>query len=161
VWRSPASETKLVVWNRRQTHLCSNEGNETWTKKDIDRDTAVGRKQVQDAENAIMQEEDMRNAEIEGLTIRMPEKTFQVRLNAIRDRLSDLARSDDLEYEEDEEDDGQDSELGKLREDDEPGWVMGTISKLGQHYMDRFWQKQMMRDQMMEPGWGDEAKPLQ
>jgi len=49
-------------------------------------------------------------------------------LDAIRDSLSDVASSD---VEEDGED-NEDTEQGKLSEDDEPGWVMGTISKMVQ-----------------------------
>jgi len=46
---------------------------------------------------------------------------------AIRDSLSDLASSDNGEDGEDEDD--EETEQGQLREDDEPGWVMGTIMK--------------------------------
>jgi len=34
---------------------------------------------------------------------------------------------------------------------------MGTISKKVQHHMESFRQKQMRRDKLMEPGWGDAA----
>jgi len=50
-------------------------------------------------------------------------------LNAIRGSPSDLASSYKEEDAEDEEDD-DDTEQGNLSEDDEPGWVMGTISKM-------------------------------
>jgi len=58
-------------------------------------------------------------------------------VNAIRDSLSDLGSSDNEEDAEDEED-NDDAEQGKLSEDDEPGWVMGTVSKSVQHRMERF-----------------------
>jgi len=72
--------------------------------------------------------------------------------NAIGDSLSDLASSQDKEDGEDKDDDEEDTELHKLSEDDEPGWVMGTISKRVQHRMESFRQMQMR-----QPGWGDAA----
>jgi len=78
-------------------------------------------------------------------------------LNAIRDSLSDLASSEDEEDGEDEDDDEEDTGHGKLSEDDEPGWVMGTISKTVQHRMESFRQKQIRLDQLTQPGWGDTA----
>ena len=57
-------------------------------------------------------------------------------LNAIGDSLSDLASSDNEEDAEDEEED-DDTEQGKPSEDDEPGWVMGTISKSVQRRTER------------------------
>jgi len=47
-------------------------------------------------------------------------------LVAIGGSLSDLAISDDGEDGEDEDD--EETEKGKLSEDYEPGWVMGTIT---------------------------------
>ena len=50
----------------------------------MEKETAVARKRVHDAETAIMQEqEDMRNAEKAGLTNRKPEKTSEEIFNAI------------------------------------------------------------------------------
>jgi len=98
----------------------------------------------------------MSNVEKAGLTTREPEKTFEEMLNAIGDSLSDLATSDDDEDAEDEEED-DDTEQGKLSEDDEPGWVMGTISKSVQRRIERFWQKQIKLDELIQPGWGDAA----
>jgi hypothetical protein len=57
-----------------------------------------------------------------------PEKMFEEMFNAIGERLSDLASSEEKIDGEDEHDHAKDTELGKLSEDDEPGWVMGTIS---------------------------------
>jgi len=74
---------------------------------------------------------------------------------AIGDSLRDLASSDDQDNGEDEDD--EDTEVGKLREDDEPGWVVGTISKIVQQHMRRFWHMQMKLDEMTQPGWWDAA----
>jgi len=105
----------------------------------VERETAVARKRVEDAETAIKQRQgDMSNVEKAGLTTGEPEKTFEGMLNSIRDSLSDLASSDDEEDAEDEQDDDN-TEQGKLSADDEPGWVMGTISKSVQCRMERFW----------------------
>jgi hypothetical protein len=65
------------------------------------------------------------HAEITRLRFREPEKTVQAMLVAIGDSLSHLSSSDDGEDGEDE--DEEETEPDKLSEDDEPGWVMGTI----------------------------------
>jgi hypothetical protein len=57
-------------------------------------------------------------------------------LNAIGNSLSNLACSEDQDYGEYKDDDEDDTELGKLSEDDKPLWVMGTISKMVQHQME-------------------------
>jgi len=135
----------------------SNEKNEQWIEDYVERETAVARKRVEDAETAIKQkQEDISNVEKAGLTTRKPEKTFDEMLNGIRDSLSDLASSHDEEDAEDDEDD-KDAEQGKLSEYDEPGWVIGTIPNTVQRRMERFWQKQMKLDQLTQPGWGDAA----
>jgi len=121
----------------------------------VERETAVARKRVQDAETAIM--EDMTTAENWGATTGKPETMFEEMLNAIGDSLSDVASSDDKQDREDEEDDEEDTELGKLSDDDEPGWVMGTITKTVQHCMESLRQKQMRLDELTQPGWGDAA----
>jgi len=71
----------------------------------------------------------MRKAEQAGLTTTDPETPFSEMLNAIRDCLRDHSSSDDGEDGEDKDDDGEDLAGGELSEDDEPGWVTGTISK--------------------------------
>jgi len=98
------------------------------------------------------EQEDKSTAEHAGATIRKPEKTFQEMWNAIRDCLSDLVSSDDEQDAEDKEDDEEDIELGMLSDDDEPGWVMGTISKTVPHRMESFRQKQMRLDELTQPG---------
>jgi hypothetical protein len=109
----------------------------------------VGRKRVQDAETTIMQEQEhMNNVEMEQSATTKPETTSEEILNAIRDSLSDLASSEAKEDEADHDDDDEDTEFGKLSEDDQPCWVMGTISKTIQHCMERFLQKQMTLDEL-------------
>ena len=78
---------------------------------------------------------------------------------AIGASLSDLASSDDEEDGEDE--DEEETEHGKLSEDDEPSWVMGTISRLVQQWMERFRQKLMKLDELIQPGCGDAANHFQ
>jgi hypothetical protein len=104
----------------------------------------------------VQQEQDnMTHAEIAGLTSTEPHKTFEEMLVAIGDSLSDLASSDHGEDGEDEDDEG--TELDKLSDDDEPGWVMGTITKTVQQRLKRFPQKQMKPDELSQPGWEDAA----
>jgi len=116
----------------------------------------MARKRVQDAETAIMQElKDMTTAESAGATNRKPETTFEEMLNAIGVNLSDFASSENEKDGEDEEDDEEVTELCRLSDDDEPGWVMGTIPKTVQHRMESFRQKQLRLDKLTELGWGD------
>jgi len=144
------------VEKRRETHLLSNEENEKWIKDYVERDTARARKRVEDSEAVVQHEqEDMKHAEIAGLMTSEPEKTFEVMMAAIGDSLSDLASSDNEEDGDDEDD--EETEQGKLSEDDEPGWVMGTITKTVQQHMERFWQKQIKLDELTELGWEDAA----
>ena len=90
-----------------------------------------------------------------GLTKGEPEKTFQEMMVAIGDCLSDLASSDDGEDEEDEDD--EETEQGQLSKDDEPGWVMGTITKTVQQRLEWFRQKQVKLDEFTHLGWEDAA----
>jgi hypothetical protein len=123
----------------------------------VERETAVARKLVQDPETAIMQQlNDMTTAESAGMTTRKAKTMIEEMLNTIRDSLSDLATSDDKRDGEDEEDEEEDTELGKLS-DDEPGWVMDTISRKVPHRMESFRQKQMRLDELTQSGWADTA----
>jgi hypothetical protein len=99
----------------------------------------------------------MENVEKGRSTTTKPEITLEEMLYAIGDSLSDLASSDEEEDGEDEDDDEDDTGHGKLSDDDEPGWVMGTIPKTVQHIMECFRQKQLRFDELMQPGWGDVA----
>jgi hypothetical protein len=108
----------------------------------VERETDVARKPVQDAETAIMQV--MTTAETGGVTTGNPETTFEEMLNGIRDSLSNLASPDDEQDGEDEEDDEYDRKLGMLSDDDEPGWVMGSLR-----------QKQIRHNKLTQPGCGD------
>jgi len=124
----------------------------------VDSEAAVARKRVQDAETAIMQAQGhMTSVEKAWSTTTQPETWFETMLNAIRDSLSDLAGSGNEEDGDDEDDDEEDAELGKLSKDDEPGWVMSTISKTVPHRMESFRQMQMRLDELTQLGWGDAA----
>jgi len=161
VLRSLRSLKKVAAGRRRETHFLSNKEKEKWIEDYVEGETAVARKRVEDAETAIKQRQgDMRNAEKAGLTTTKPEITFEEMLNAIGDSLSGLARSDDEEDGEDEDDKEEDPVGGKLSEDDEPGWVMGTISKMVHYHMECFRRKQMKLDELTQCGWGDAADYL-
>ena len=56
-----------------------------------------------------------------------------------------------------EAEDDEETEQGKLSEDDEPGWVMGTITKTVQQLKMRFRQNQKKFDEFTHPGWEDAA----
>jgi len=86
-------------------HFSSNEEKEKWIEDYDGRETAGARKRVEDAEAAVLEEQDdMKHAEIAGLTYREPEKPFEQMLVAIGDSMSDLVSSDDGEAGEDEDD---------------------------------------------------------
>jgi len=105
-------------------------------------------------EAAVQEEQhDTTKAENAGLTNREPENTLQEMMVAIRDSLSDLASSDNGEDGDDADD--EETEQGQLSEDDEPGWVMDTISSMVQQRMEMFSQKQMKLDELTHPGWED------
>ena len=78
-------------------------------------------------------------------------------LNALRASLGDLATANDEEDGEDNEDGEEDTELGKLSQNDQPGWVVATISNTGQQSMPNLRQKQMRLDEVSQPRWGDVA----
>jgi len=44
-----------------------------------------------------------------------------------------------------------------MSEDDEPGWVMGTISNTVRQHLARFQQTQMKLQPLTQPRWGDTA----
>ena len=96
----------------------------------------------------------MVNVEKGRSTTTKPEITFEEMLNSIGDSLSDLPSSENEEDGEDHDDDEEDTGHGKLSDDDEPGWVIGTISKTVQPRMESFRQKQLRLDELMQPGWG-------
>jgi len=155
-WRSLWSKKKLAAEKRWKTHFLINEEKEEWIEHYVERETVGARKQVEDAEAAISQEqEDTEVAENAGLTTREPEKLFEYMMIAVGDSLYDIASSVDGEDTDDEDD--EETELGQLSDDDEPGWVMGTITKTVQQRMERFRQKLMKLDELTHPGWEDAA----
>jgi len=108
------------------------------------------------AEGAIKQEqEDTEMAENAGLMIREPEETSNEILVSIGDSLSDIASSGNGENREDEI--GEETKQGKWSKDDDPGWVIRTISKTVQQPIDRFWQNQIKLEELTQPRWGDAA----
>jgi len=112
--RSLRSGRKLAAAKWQQTDNLSNEENEKWIEVCVDRETAVATKRDEDAQTAIMQEqEDMRNAEKAGLTTRKPEITLEEMLKAIGDVRSDLAYSYDGEDREDDDYAEADPEWGQ------------------------------------------------
>jgi len=159
--RSLRSKMKLAAEKRWETHVLSNEGTEKWIEDYVDWETAVVRKRVKDEEISMMQQQDhMETVEKGRSTTTKPEMTCEAKLNAIGDSRSDPASSEDEEDGEDKDDDEEDTGHGKLREDDVPGRVMGTILKTVQHRMESFWQKQMRLDKLTQLGWGDGANDL-
>jgi hypothetical protein len=105
----------------------------------VDQETTAARKQVHDTEAAIIQvQEYMRNVEKARSTTTKPETILDKMLNAIVNSLSDRPSSEVEEDGEDKDDDEEDTEHSKQSQDEEPGWVMGTISKSVHHRTEHF-----------------------
>jgi len=154
--RRVRSKKKLVAEKRRETHFLSDQDKEHWIEHYVEREITGARHWVEDAEEAVQREqEDTRKAENIGLKNRELEKTFREMMVAIGDSLSDLGSSDHGEEGEDMDD--QETEQGQLSEDDEHGWVIGTITKTVQQCLERFRQKQKKLDELTQPWWEDEA----
>jgi hypothetical protein len=145
------SKKKIAEEKRQEMHFVSDEEKEKRIEDYLERETAGARKPVEDADGGVQQEQDdVTHAEIAGLPSRESEKTFEEMRVAIGDSLSDLASSYDGE--DGEEDDDEETELGNLSEDDEPGWVMDTITKEVEQRFERFHDKQMKLDKLTQPG---------
>jgi hypothetical protein len=106
----------------------------------------VALKQVQEPETAIMQ--NMTTAANMGATTGKPDTTFEEMLNMIRDSLCDLVSSDDEQDGEDEDDDEEDTELSNVGDDDEGGWLIGTITKTVGYRMESLRQQQLRHDEL-------------
>jgi hypothetical protein len=147
--RSLLSKKKLLAEKRRETLFLSSEKKEKWIEHQVERQTAGARQPAEARDEAIRQEQEVtETSEIWRLTTREHERLFYEMLIAIEDSLSYIATSDGGENEEyeNEEETGQ----GKLSEDDEPGWVMCTISKMVKHRIEMLRQKQMKLAELTE-----------
>ena len=102
----------------------------------------------------MQEQEAMRHAEKAGLTTTKLENKSDEIVNAMGESLSNLTNSDDEEDGGIEDDDGNTTELEKLREVDAAGWVMSTISKIVQQHMEIFQLMQRRLDELMHLGWG-------
>jgi hypothetical protein len=139
-------------------HCLSNDEHEKWIEDYVEKETTAARKKVQVTETVIMQElEDMATSDNAGATTRKPETMFDGMLNAIPASPSHLASSNDEQNGEGEEDNEEDTELGKLSDDDNPGWVKGTISDTLQHCIESCSQTRIRLRELTQPGWGDAA----
>jgi len=149
-------QTKLAAEKGREMLFLRNEEKKKWIEDYVKRESAGATKRVEDAEAAVQQEQhDMPHAEIAGLTSKEAETRNVQMLVAIGDSPSDLVSSENGEDGEGQDD--EEIEQGNLSEDDEPGWVMGAITRPVQQSMERFWHKQMMVDELTQPGWEDAA----
>jgi len=74
---------------------------------------------------------------------------------AIGYSLNDIASSHNGENGENK--DEEETEQGKQRKDDDPGFVMGTMTITVQLPMEWFQQKQMKHDKLAQPEWRDPA----
>lgn len=122
----------------------------------MDRDTAVARMRVKDAETAmIQQQEQMRYVERARSTATKPEIPFEKMLNVIGGDLSDYSYSNDEEDRQYENCDEDATRLDQLTDGDKPGCILGKISKMVQHHLPNDQQKLWRLDKLNKPGWGD------
>jgi hypothetical protein len=150
------SRNRVAAQKQRQTHILSNEEQEKWIEEYVEREAAVATRRVQDAQTAKMQEQEhMGNVDKAQSTTSKAEITFEEMLNAIGDSMSDLAMSKNEEDGEDEDDDEEDTEHGTLSDNEEPGWLMGTISKMVPERMECIRQNQLRLDEKTQQLWGD------
>jgi hypothetical protein len=141
----------------RETHRLSNSQNKSFFTDSVEQPTAGAKKQLEHTNTVIMEEqEDLSDAQNKQSITRKLQIRFEKMLNAIGDSLSNLPNPDVEEDRYDKEDE-VDTELGKLSDDDELGWVICTISKTVQHRMGSIWQKQIILDKLTQRGWGDVA----
>jgi len=90
--RSLRSKKKIAAEKRRETHFLSSQEKEKWFEDYVERETAGARQQVEAAEAAIRQEQDVTESpENWGLTTREPERSFHEMIVAIGDGVSDIA----------------------------------------------------------------------
>jgi len=153
--RSFQYKMKIAVEKLCEMHNLSNDKRDKWIEDYVETETAGGRNGVEDAEAAFQKtQENMNHAEAARLTRREPKKTYDEMHFATIDRLCDLASSDSMEDEDD-----VDEEIGQgiMSEDDETGWLMGTITTTIQQCMARFRQKKIMLHKLTWPGWEDAA----
>lgn len=142
------SKQKLVVDKQSDTHCLSNDNDEEkWIEDYVHGETAIVIQPAENSEPPIQQQQKHnRNAEKLELTTRKSEKTFEEMLNAIRDSLSHLVSSDNEEGGKTQDNDEENTELATLSKDDKPCRVIGKISKMVQHCITSFQQKQMKFD---------------
>jgi hypothetical protein len=90
--------------------------------------------------------DDTRKPENTGLPNTEFQKIFQEMIVPIGNSLSELVSSDHGDDGEDEAD--EETEQGQLSEDDNPSWVMGTITKTAQQCTEWFWHMQMTLEEL-------------
>jgi len=118
-------------------HCTSYPEEEKWIQDHVERETSWARKRVDNTEALVQQEqEDVKNVEQVGFKNSEPNKTFEEMIVAIGDSVSDLASSENGDDEEDKDD--VENQQGVVSKDDDPGWAMGTITRMIKQYMERF-----------------------
>jgi len=145
---SSQSKMPITAENQCETHFFSNDQQEPWLEDYVERETTGARKQVEDAEVAVQQEQkDIWNVGNAGLMTREPEMKWQEKIIAIRENLLDFTSSDHGEDQVVEDDKATDQ--GHLSKDDEQSCVMGIISKAIQLCLGRFRQNQIKCEELI------------
>jgi len=113
----------------------------------------VARKRVENAVKTITREQEaMQNAANVELATKEPEIPSKHMMIAIGEGLSNHAYFKTVEDGHDKDD--EDTELGKLSEDDQPGWVVATMPITAQQRMQTYRQMWIKLDELIQPGWG-------
>jgi hypothetical protein len=85
-----------------------------------------------------------------GLTNNQPKETSVELIVTLRPTLSDHAASNNGEHREDS--DVNQAVQGLVSNDEEPGWVIGTFTKIAHQVLKRFLQMQMKLDKSADQG---------
>lgn len=96
-----------------------------------------------------------RYAEIKVFKTQWLEESFKERPNTLGDNLNSFPTFGNDKDVEDEDSDDEESNLGKLSEDNEPSWVVGTTCKTVRHCIESFWQTQMRLHKLTHSEQGD------
>jgi hypothetical protein len=144
----------LAAERRQETNILNNIENGKWIENYVVIATTVATLKVEETETTIKyRKTDMQRSQGRRLSSREPGEMFEMILDAIGYRLSDLPCSDHDDHGEDNED----TEQGTLCNDDKRGWVLRTMLKMVHLRRERFRQKQMKLEDLPRPGSGDEA----
>jgi len=144
----------LAADERRETHFLQQKRKRNGSRFGLREQPLWQRKGIEYTETAIKQEQEkINNNENSRVTTSLAEVLFEQMMIAIGGGVSDLPISDDKEDGDGADD--EDTELGKLSNDDVPGWDVGILSETVQQCMEWVQQMQMQLDKLTQLACGN------